>query len=145
MSDRKYFVVKNRNKRALSSKFEYRGWKLESETKHNVSDRKKIFHKKDIAEIRNSVANNQDASPAKEVTGREHKMMKNVNRGIGGRFAKTSEKGRTKSCRKRCRGNRGKKVTDIETDDETSVNSGNSEKRAEGEVLSLQNGHNSTE
>ena len=55
VSQPRLFVVKNKNKRAFTSKFEVKIRKLVSET----AWRKEDISKKDLAEVPNSVAHNQ--------------------------------------------------------------------------------------
>ncbi len=54
--------------------------KLISETEHAVSDGRKTFHKKDIAEVPNSVANNQVNLQAKENATRVNNQLQSVKR-----------------------------------------------------------------
>ncbi len=95
VSQSRYFVVKNRNKRALSSKFETKIRKLANETENSVSDGSKTFHKKDVAEIPNSVVNGQVNLQAREIASRVESQMKNVKRGKGGRFTSGAQPGNT--------------------------------------------------
>ncbi len=90
---KRYFVVKNRNANNLASKFETRVRPLVAETKHTVSDGMKVFHKKDVAEVHNSVMSNQVDLQAKEIAERVNQKFKNVKGGDGGRFAKKRAKG----------------------------------------------------
>ena len=57
-----------------------------SETKHTVSDGKKVFHKKDVAEVNNTVKLNRDRFQAKEIADGVEQKEKSVKRGDGGRF-----------------------------------------------------------
>ena len=90
---KRYFVVKNRNANNLASKFETKVRPLVAETEHTVSDGTKIFHKKDVAEVHNSVMSNQANLQAKEIAERVNQKVKDVKRGDGGRFARKSAKG----------------------------------------------------
>ncbi len=48
-----FWKVKSRNKKSLHSKIETKPRPLISETEHTVFDGRKVFHKKDLAEISN--------------------------------------------------------------------------------------------
>ena len=67
VSFQRYFVVRNRNKTNLASKFETRIRPIVSETEHAVSDEKKVFHEKDFAEVDNTLNSNRDRFQAKEI------------------------------------------------------------------------------
>ena len=79
----------------MTSKFETKIRKLANEREHTVSDGSKIFHKKDVAEVPNSVANNQVDSQAREIAQKVKSQLKNVKRGKGGRFTGEAQPGRT--------------------------------------------------
>ena len=55
-----------------------------------VSDGKKVFHKKDVAEVDNTVKSNRDRFQAKETAERVEQKEKSVKRGDGGGFVKKS-------------------------------------------------------
>ncbi len=61
-----------------------------SETERTVSDGKKVFHKKDVAEVDNTVKLNRDLSQAKETAERVEQKEKSVKRSERGRFVKKS-------------------------------------------------------
>ena len=90
VSSQRYFVVRNRNKKNLASKFETRIRPIISETEHTVFDGKKVFHKKDVAEVDNTVKLNRDRLQAKEIADRVEQKEKSVKRGDGGRFVNMS-------------------------------------------------------
>ena len=114
VSNCRYFVVKNRNKRASSSKFESKIRKLVNETEHTISDGRKTFHKKDVAEVSHSVVKNQVELQAREIAERVEKNMKNLKRGKGGRFSNVTQPGKTEEVKAK----EGRRVTLESSDSE---------------------------
>ena len=88
----RFVVVRNRNKKNLDSKFETKPKPLASETDHTVFDGRKVFHKKDKAEILITVIRNHDMLQAKEILERVSKKEKEVTRGEKGRFSSKGKK-----------------------------------------------------
>ena len=123
----RYFVVRNRNERALVSRFETKVRKLVSETDHTVSDGKKTFHKKDIAEVPYSVANNQVNLQAKEIASRVDNRMKDIKRGRGGRFANANQPGRSEKVK--AKGGRKVDLDTSDTDDQALAKVGRRQKK----------------
>ena len=88
------FVVRKRAKANLSSKFKTRIRPKVCETEHTVFAGKKVFHKKDVAEVQNTVKLNRDNLQAKEITESEDEKEKSVKRGDGGKFVNKNSHGK---------------------------------------------------
>ncbi len=86
----RYFVVKNHNKKGLESSFDQSPKATVTETKHTVSDGRKVYHKKDIADVTQIVLNNPSLLQGKLTV---ETKFKKIGRTKGGKFAERGDPG----------------------------------------------------
>ncbi len=85
-----FFVMKNHDFKGLESRFELNPKRTVTETDHTVSDGKKTYHKKDIADVTELVINNPSLLQGKVTA---ETKFKKIGRTEGGKFGKLGEPG----------------------------------------------------
>ena len=91
-----------------------------SETDHTVFEGRKVFHKKDFAEISNTVVCNRGMLQAKEILEKVNNKEKEVVRGKKGRFSLKKRKKETVEAR----GGRKIRISSSDSEDETLAETG---------------------